>query len=67
MDQSKFYTERRKNEIESILERSEVQGTLRQKLTLELKFLSCRDSYLRLKDKVVEGLLRERRLNRHYE
>jgi len=32
-----------------------------------LKFLGCRDTHLRIKDKVVEGLLRERRLNRHYE
>lgn len=37
------------------------------KLLTEQKFLSLRDTYLRIKEKIVEGLAKERRSNRSFE
>jgi hypothetical protein len=53
IDQVRYYTERRKSEIENILERGDLMPPLRHKLTLEYRFLSVRDIYMKIKNRIV--------------
>ena len=58
IDSVKYYVERRKNEIESILERQDFLLELKTNLQIEHKYLSVRDTYMKVKDRIVEGLVR---------
>lgn len=67
IDSVKYYVERRKSEIDSILERQDFLSELKTNLVIEHKYLSVRDTYMRLKDKIVEGLVREKRTSKVFE
>lgn len=62
-----FFVNKRKQEITSLLNSEVLSKQSRLKLTAELKFLSLKDLYLKLKDRVLENVLRERRTSRIFE
>ncbi len=59
-EQIKFLIDKRKDEVERMLERGDqLSAETRQKLQIEFKFLNVRDIYQRVLNKVVEGMKKD--------
>ena len=67
-EQVRFLVEKRKSDIEHILEKSDqLEQATKQRLEVELKFLSVRDVYQKVLRKIVDGLQKDKKAVRLFE
>ncbi len=68
LEQGKIYLEKRRTDIETLLERpDQLSEEARQRLTIEAKFIGVRDVYQKVYWKIVEGMKRDSRACRLFE
>ncbi len=67
MERVDYYIGKRRQEIMNLLSSDMLSREAHLRLTSELKFLSLKDFYFKLKDKLLENVYRERRNSRVFE